>query len=284
MRPERPDAWHVAETDLADYAAGRLTAPILWSTEAHLTGCAACRGRLTAAAGPDLTDRGWRRLDTALDAPVPGPVERLLVRVGVPEHTGRLLAATPALRGSWLAAVAVTLTLAALLAQVAQPSVFLAMTPLLPLVGVAASFGPRLDPTHELTLTAPIHTFRLLLLRCVAVLAIDTLLAAAASLTMATHGWTIIGWFLPSLALTVIALLLMSRIGPAAAAATVGVGWVALVVATHSLNTTHSVLFAPTGQLAAAGAAVTAALVLHRRAAAPDTTRLILTPSFRRHR
>ena len=103
--------WHLLDEDLRAYATRTLTAPGLWSMEAHLAACGECRERLAAAAtatpggrstqaGPASTPPWTRR--------APGPVERLMIAVGVPDHTARLLAATPALRLSWLVAIAVT--------------------------------------------------------------------------------------------------------------------------------------------------------------------------------
>lgn len=200
------------------YAAQARGPPALWSADAHLAACVDCRARLAATVGPQLVDRGWARLDAELDAPVPGPIERLLVRVGVPDHTARLLAATPTLRLSWLLAVVATLALTAMLAHLAEPIVFLATAPLLPVAGVALSFGHEVDPTYEISLVAPMHTFRLVLLRCVAVLATTTGLSTAASLALPDLGMAALGWFLPSLALTVVSIALSPRLGPVAAA------------------------------------------------------------------
>ncbi|GAA3394401.1 zf-HC2 domain-containing protein [Cryptosporangium minutisporangium] len=265
--------WHVSQADLAGYAAGTLPVPALWSVEAHVAACATCRDELSAVAGPTVVDAGWERLDAELDAPRPGAIERLLVACGVPEYTGRLLAATPALRGSWLTAVAVTLTLAALLAQYVDPVVFLALTPLLPLIGVAVSFGPGIDPTYETTVVAPFSTFRLLLLRCAAVLSANTVLAAAASLTMAEYGLRIVGWFLPSLALTIVTLLLTPRLGSVPAAAVVGLGWFGVVFSTDALHSTSSAPYSVAGQSAIAAAALVAAIALRHQIAAFDRTR-----------
>src|SRR4051812_16737152 len=127
--------WHVTDDDLRVYAAGTCAPPLLWSVESHLVACPGCRDRLTAAAGraePRRLDDGWAALDAALDAPAPGPVQRVLGRAGVPEHTAVLLAATPALRLSWLGAVTLTLVFTALLAFLVAPLVFLAAAPLLP--------------------------------------------------------------------------------------------------------------------------------------------------------
>src|SRR4051812_41207189 len=125
--PMRRDTggWHVPDDDVRRYVARASMPPVLWSIEAHFAGCERCRARLTEVAGAGLVEPGWARVDAALDAPVPGPVERILLALGVPDHTARLLAATPALRGSWLAAVALTLALTAVVAQILEPIVFL---------------------------------------------------------------------------------------------------------------------------------------------------------------
>jgi len=264
--------WHLPDRELLRYGERTLVPPLLWSIEAHLAACAECRGRLTAV-DPQVAAAGWARLDAELDAPVPGPVERLLVRAGVAGHTARLLAATPVLRMSWLAAVVSTLALAALLANLAHPVVFLAIAPLLPVFGVALSFGPRVDPTYEITLVAPIHTFRLLLLRCAAVLSATTLLSAAASLALPDLGLTALGWFLPALALTLLSLALQARLGPALAAVSVGLGWLALVMSTLGVGSGGSAPFVPVGQVALALAGALAALVLARIRRAFETPR-----------
>ncbi|GAA1897651.1 hypothetical protein [Asanoa iriomotensis] len=253
--------WHVPDDDLRAYAGRGLGPPLLWSTETHLFSCDSCRERLASLVP---VDTGWTQLDAALDAPRPGPVERLLVGLRVPDHTARLLTATPALRLSWLAAVGVTLVLTALLAQAVTPVVFLGAAPLVTLAGVAVSFGPGVDPTHEITVTSPVHAFRLLLLRCVAVLSANTLLSAAATLFMPGHGLTIAGWFLPSLALTVATLLLSPRLGASWAAVLVGALWVLAVVWAGMLP------FSTAGQLSLLAAAAALSVLLVRRAAVFD--------------
>ncbi|MET7403277.1 hypothetical protein ABZS66_58350 [Dactylosporangium sp. NPDC005572] len=278
MRQRNIGTWHLHDEDLHAYAEGGLAGPLLWSAEAHLGACAACRDRLTTAAEPRLLDDGWARVDAALDAPVPGLVERLLLRLGVPDHTARLLAATPALRLSWLVAIALTLAMTAAVARLADPLVFLAAAPLLPLLGVAVSFGPGIDPTYEIALVAPIRSFRLLLLRCAAVVSANAVLCALASLGLPDEGIGAAGWFLPSLALTVLTLLLAPRFGTVAAACAVGAGWVGLVVAAAGS------LFTAAGQAGTAVAAVLAALLLARRASAFDTARLFPRITTRRTR
>ena len=109
---------------------------------------------LAEVSDPVALDAGWERLDAELDAPRPGFLESLLVRIGVADHTARLLAATPVLRRSWLGAVvavlAITVSSPTPPGRAESPAMFLALAPLLPLAGVALSYGPALDPTYEM--------------------------------------------------------------------------------------------------------------------------------------
>ena len=268
--------WHVPDDDLQAYADGVARPPWRWSTEAHLGTCPHCRGRLAQRVDPVAVRAGWARLDAELDAPRPGPVEALLVRVGVAAHTARLLACTPALRRSWLAAVGFTLAVttgaAHLAGSMTVPITLLAIAPLLPLIGVAISFGPRVDPSYELAVVAPLHTFRLLLLRCAAVLSATTALTAVASIAAPGYGLVVLGWLAPSLALTFLSLALMPRFGPVAAPLAAGVGWLALLVATVHRSTGESVLFTAAGQAGLAAGAAAAAMALWTVRADFDTT------------
>jgi hypothetical protein len=281
--------WHVADDDLRAYARGAARPPWLWSTEAHLGACPQCRRRLAQHVDPAAVRAGWERLDAELDAPRPGLIEALLVRLGVAPHTARLLACTPGLRRSWLAAVGLTLAVTAGAAHLARsmtiPIPLLAIAPLLPLIGVAISFGPRVDPSYELAVVAPLHTFRLLLLRCAAVLSATTALTGVASIAVPEYGAVVLGWLAPSLALTLLSLSLTPRFGPVAAPVAVGFGWLALLGATVHRTTGESVLFTTPGQAWLTVAAVAAATALWLVRAAFDTTRhlgRVADPSIRR--
>src|SRR4029450_3917395 len=99
-------AWHADGELLAAYDEQRLDAAARWSVEAHLTSCAACRLQARALVGEARVQRLRVALIEAVEVPRAGVAERLLVRLGVAEHTARLRAATPALRGSRPLAVA----------------------------------------------------------------------------------------------------------------------------------------------------------------------------------
>ncbi|USQ89118.1 zf-HC2 domain-containing protein [Streptomyces phaeoluteigriseus] len=259
--------WHVADEDLRAYARGELAAPLLWSADTHLTGCAQCRSRLAGAADPVALDEAWERLDAELDAPRPSLVERLLVRLGVADHTARLLTATPVLRRSWLLAVMSLLVMTVLAVHlVDRPALFLALAPLLPLGGVALSYGPALDPSYEMAVVAPMHGFRLLMIRTVAVLTAGLAFNGLATLALPEYGLLALTWLLPALALTATGLALTPRLGPVLAPGLVGGAWLTLLVVAQSQAHSHSTLvpFTAAGQSAAAAIAALATVLLYQ--------------------
>ena len=274
--------WHVAEDDVRAYARGELAPPMLWSADTHLAKCAECRALLASVTDPVALDAGWERLDAELDAPRRGLAESLLVRIGVADHTARLLAATPVLRRSWFGAVALLLMMTVLVtdaSNVATPNVFLALAPLLPLAGVAMAYGPVLDPTYEMTVVAPMHGFKLLMIRTTAVLATGLGLNGLATLALPGYGLAALAWLLPALALTATSLALTPRLGPVLAPGAVGGVWTALLLVAHE-RAAHGGTLAPftaTGQTVAAAVAALAAVLLYLARDRFDTK----TPGFR---
>ncbi|MFI8167827.1 zf-HC2 domain-containing protein [Streptomyces sp. NPDC085931] len=262
--------WHVPEDELRAYARGELAAPALWSADAHLAACDRCRGALAGVGDPAALDAGWERLDAELDVPRPGLLEGLLVRFGVAGHTARLLAAAPVLRRSWLGAVVAVLLLGVGAGHTVGggefPTPFLALAPLLPLAGVALSYGPALDPTYEMAVVAPLHGFRLLMIRTVAVLTVVLGLNLLASLALPAHGLRALAWLLPALALTATGLALTPRFGPVLAPSLVGGAWIVLLVTADAVGAGGDVPpapFTPAGQGVAAAVAVLAAGLLY---------------------
>jgi hypothetical protein len=262
-------AWHVPEDDLRAYTQGELEPPRLWSADTHLAACARCRETLAAFGDPVALDAAWERLDAELDAPRPGPVEWLLVRLGVADHTARLLAATPVLRRSWLGAVVAVLVMTVVAANTVQaataPTLFLALAPLLPFAGVALSYGPALDPTYEMAVVSPLHGFRLLMIRTVAVLVAGLGLNGLATLALPSYGLRALAWLLPALALTATGLALTSRLGPVLAPALVGGGWITLLAVARAATEPAGTLapFTVAGQGIAGAVAALAAGFLY---------------------
>jgi hypothetical protein len=253
--------WHVDTALVERYAAGALEEGAAWSVEEHVTGCAACRALVPRLehgeqrpAPDDRLDAVWSSIDAELRRRRRSTVERTLLRLGVQEHDARLLAATSSLTGSWLLGVVVTLVAATTVAALGPGDSpwglvgFLVVAPLVPLAGVAVSFGPRVDPTYALGVTAPLSSARLLLLRTVAVLATTVPLAGLATLVLSPAGLLAFAWLVPSLALAAAALAL-STWPLVDSAALLGVVWVTWVVGATVTTSGSLTAFGPGGQL-----------------------------------
>lgn len=232
--------WHVEPKMIEAYANGVADDPRAFSTEAHLTSCETCRASLALHADRRVLDDLWTRINDTVRRPTPGPVERFLIAMGTNGHTARLLSATRSLSLSWFLAIAVALTFAVAAAHSGDRGfiVFLIVAPLLPLAGVAAAYGPGVDPTYEIGLASPMRSFHLLLVRAAAVLVTTVLLGIAAAVALPELNWTAVAWLLPSLGLVTAALALATFVAPLPAAAIVAVAWVAV--------TATGAVFAPT--------------------------------------
>lgn len=260
------ESWHVHPELLARYVRGDADAAHAYSVEAHLPSCRQCTEQIAALLGGDRLARTWEDIQVRLDAPHRGPVEAALVRIGVRDHVARLLGATPALRLSWLLACALVLAAAVWAATRREDAVvlFLALAPLLPLAGVAAAYGPDVDPTYEIGLAAPMRSFGLLLVRALAVLATTTAMAAVAALALPGLHWSAAAWLLPSLGLTLASLALATRMAPVLACTALGATWVLVVAIGWSLAQQPLLVFGPACQIACALLATLAAFVLAR--------------------
>lgn len=224
--------WHLDDELTRRYAEGRAPAVLAASVEQHVLACGRCRGQLTGYVDAGRLEAGWAAVLDRVETPRPSLVERLLTRAGVDPGTARLAAATPVLRGAWLTAVVVVLALA-LLAAHSDPSgvaVFLALAPVLPLLGVAAAFGPHADPSHELVAAAPYPVARLLAVRTALVVATTLVPAALLAVLLPEGTWRAVGWLLPALAMTTGSLALGAWVPAHRAALVLSGGWVGLVL------------------------------------------------------
>lgn len=275
-------SWHAGASVLARYRNGTLGPAQASSVDAHLLVCAECRHDLAALVidrEGDRLDRLWAGVTDVADAPRPGAVERLLRAAGVRDHVARLLAATHSLTASWLLGIGAVLFVAVLMARSGTGERgtfgFLLVAPLLPLAGVAAAFGRRIDPTGELGAAAPMHGFQLLLVRSVSVLVTTLTMVGAACLAVPATDWRIAAWLLPALALTTTTLLLATWAPVVLSATVLGGAWVTITIAGVGLRALRfdtgeellerSVAFQPAGQLALALCTVAAAWMLARR-------------------
>lgn len=266
--------WHADAALLAHYAADELDDARAYSVEAHLMACETCRTALGPAVSAARLDAMWAEVADRVDAPRPGIVERGLVWLGVREHAARLLAATPSLRLSWFAAEALVLGFAVLTADRAAGSpeanlatlLFLMTAAILPVAGIAVTFGPKVDPTYEVGTAAPMRGYRLLLVRATAVLVTSLALTSAAALALPGLGWTTAAWLLPSLGLTFGTLALSTYLQPLRAAAGVGLTWVSIAWISAAVRPDALAVFRTGGQAAfLLVIAVSAWVLAHRR-------------------
>lgn len=260
--------WHAPPDVLARYATAprALDDPTASSVEAHLLSCSACRRAVAAAAEPAALTISWVAIADRIDQPARTLAERVLGWL-ISDHVARVVAATPALRASWL--VGVTAVVAAVVAVAHQSGTsapFLALAPLVPLAGIAASFGPAPDPAAETAAATPLYGAGLLLRRATAVLTSSMAVLAVGSVALPGLAPRDAGWILPALALTFAALALSTWVAPFSATTIAAVGWLVgvegIAIAGHAGSAlADSALFGPAGQLAFAAIAVLGVIV-----------------------
>jgi hypothetical protein len=221
-------SWHVPGPVLRRYAESTALSPAqATSVEAHLDDCAGCRGRLVSSADVDLLDRiGLDLFEQAERTPQYRRPRWWRIRF------------TAGLPAAWvLAVLAVSVTSGALdlLGEAGgsgRPSLLLLLAPVLPLMAVAGSWTPRIDPMHDLTASTPSAGLLLLLRRSVIVLAAVVLLSLVLSAVVAAFGVAVspAQWLLPALALAAGSLALGSVVPLHRAAIGLAGTWVLAVV------------------------------------------------------
>ena len=241
--------WHAPDDLVARYSDGSLPETDAWSLEKHLESCGTCAARVSraareGAAGVVLAQVRDAVLTAVLEsAPAPTPVPTASRRPrAVGGRLGRILwAAGPALRGAWAGAVVLVAVGALVLAygggfDGARP-LLLAVAPVVPVAGVALSYGRHADPLHEIVATSPSGGLRLVLTRTAAVLAVSVPLLTVAGLLLPAadprlpQAPTAAAWLLPGLALTLATLALSGYVGCRTASAVVGCGWLLALAA-----------------------------------------------------
>lgn len=224
--------WHLDEELARRYAEDRVPGVLATSVEQHLVTCPACRALLRPAVPDERRAAVWAEVLERVEAPPVGRLERLLHRAGLDEPTARLVAITPLLRTSWLAGTGLVLALALLAAGTGAKAValFLVLAPILPVAGVALTFGPAADPAHEIVAGTPYSPLRLLAVRTLVVVSTTFLPAGVAAVFLPVQLGLALAWLLPALALTVGTLALSTRMAPHVAASALGIGWVSLVL------------------------------------------------------
>jgi hypothetical protein len=235
----------------------------------HLGSCRRCQQTLAALAPVDL-GYVWQGVAAELDAPTPGPLERILVAVGVRPGLARFTATTPSLRLGWLLANLLVLGLIALpmaLRPMASwPPAVLVAAPLVAAAAVAFAYGPAVDPAYEAVAATPLSPVRALLVRLAAVLVANTALAGAVDLVLGGRGPRA-GWLLPMTAASLLAVLVASCWTPMVGAAAGMGAWLLVLVGWRASHQPVGWLTGPGAQVAYAVVAAALLVLLIRRMA-----------------
>ncbi|MFJ6085719.1 zf-HC2 domain-containing protein [Streptomyces sp. NPDC092369] len=271
------DVEHASARIIDGYARGGtdLAADEVWAVEAHLEGCRVCRDRLSAAvtahapAVAALVGTVWSGLEPRL-ATTPVPRRR--------HRSVRLSSWLTPTMVPWLVMV-VGVTLLALLLDLAgggfglgsgprDVSLVLLLAPVLPVLGVAASWSQGLDPAYELTASVPRAGLHLVLRRTASVLAVVVPALLVAGWATGVPGVTAAQWLLPCLAFTSTTLALGGVVGVTRAAVAVVVVWAAVVV-TPTVSASRATFALQTGGLPVWGLVLTlgVGVVIARRGA-----------------
>jgi hypothetical protein len=223
---------HASDELIAGYVAGdALPGDQLWGLEAHLETCRVCRARLAEVAPVQpVVDVVWSRLGVDIElsgvpfhAPQPRPR---------PRYRRRWLNTwvTPVML-PWLGMIVLVTLLAVVFDHIAQSVLDVTavqlFAPVLPVLGVAASWARGLDPAYEVVVSTPRAGLYLIARRTLAVLLVVLpVLGVAGWLT----GTALALWLLPSLAFTTGTLALGGLIGVTRAAYALVAVWVAGLV------------------------------------------------------
>jgi hypothetical protein len=107
--------------------------------------------------------------------------------------------------------------------------VFLVVAPLVPVAGVAASYGPSADPTYEASAATPYPWLRLVLFRTGAVLSTAVPVVVVAGILQPAHTISA-AWLLPAVGFVAVVLLAGTWVDPVPAAVVVSAAWSLTVV------------------------------------------------------
>ena len=221
-----------------------------------------CRAAATALVTPVSLAPVWDRVLVEVRTPDRSWPFRLLRRLAVPEVDLVVLRASTNLLLGLAVATAAALTFALVAAQLSesrQGVAWLAIAPLIPALLVAGAYDST-DPLRDLAEPTPYSKLRIALLRTVVSVVGALPLVLAMSLVPNIQA-SIATWLLPALAITLVLLVLITRLSAVVAVSIVAVTWLLGVAALKSGDQVQTVT-EPLGQALSLLVAAAAALVL----------------------
>jgi len=176
---------------------------------------------------PDVDlDRVWIGVAAQVWRRRPGPGERTAGRLLRSPGLARALLTTPSLLLPWLIASATVLAAGAVATRgTGQPLVAL-LAPAVAAAGIAYAYGPGVDPAWELSRSMAVSDRMVLLVRALAVFALNAALGLAASAASGMAAAVTFGWLVPMTAVCALALAAATAVRSPFAGFVAGVaGW-----------------------------------------------------------
>jgi len=219
--------WHADHDTLLAFRDGSIDPVLASSIEAHLLGCERCRVGLAVLSNANdqaRRDMIWGRITNEIDQPTH--------RFSSDRTWARITMGSPALI---TASIVIMAALAAAPLAVANASpragvtIFLALAPIMPLLGAVLAFRTSIDPAGRLAEATPLATMRLVVVRALVVVCAALPVGLAVAVALPVRTTLLLGWIAPGIALCLTVLATGTRIDPLRLASGLAVGWIVVV-------------------------------------------------------
>jgi hypothetical protein len=229
-----------------------------------------------AAPPPDVDlDRVWIGVAAQVWRRRPGPVERTAGRLLRSPGLARALLTTPSLLLPWLIASVAVLAAGTLATRGTGEPLVALLAPAVAATGIAYAYGPGIDPAWELSRSMAVSDRMVLLVRALAVFAVNALLGLAASVASGTAAALTFGWLVPMTAVCALALAAATAVRSPNAGVAAGVaGWTITLLSGQAATGQFTVVLSRSALVPAylAAAAVCAAVVAYATRIPKGTT------------
>ena len=225
---------------------------------------------------PDVDlDRVWIGVAAQVWRRQPGPVERTAGRLLRSPGLARALLATPSLLLPWLIASVAVLAVGAVATRATGQPLVALMAPAVAAAGIAYAYGPGIDPAWELSRSMAVSDRMVLLVRALAVFAVNAVLGLAASFASGTAAALTFGWLIPMTAVCALALAAATAVRSPNAGVAAGVaGWTITLLSGQAATGQFTAVVSSSALVPAylAAAAVCAAVVAYATRIPKGTT------------
>ena len=201
------------------------------SDSEHIASCADCQAQSNLEGLDVDLDRVWMKVSMEVWSRPVGRLERWLGSILHSPGLARALLTTPSLVISWLLSSAVVLGVGTFFTYQSDVPWVALLAPALAGIGIAYAYGPGVDPAWELSKTMVISDRMVLLVRVLAVFAVNAGLGLLASLFSDQTAAVTFTWLIPMTTVSALALAVATwaRSAPVGLGAGL-VGWLFIVL------------------------------------------------------